>query len=189
MQGPTIYWGIRTLKDLEQCNGWMLQSVPVRKSGSATDPVEEESGKQHTEWRRCSGWAISGWTDRGETGCCSPEEAWGRWGWKALTNPLEGLGLCLLGHGSNPKFGRRTETHKVRCTDYPLGVCMDRTFPSWSSLYPMGADPGMLRQSVFRGSRCRVISTWFGQHLVPRLVWNRFFTCRWFLYQATFCVF
>lgn len=126
---------------------------------------------------------------RGETGCCSPEEAWGRWGWKALTNPLEGLGLCLLGHGSNPKFGRRTVTHKVRCTDYPLGVCMDRTFPSWSSLYPMGADQGMLRQSVFSGSRCRVISNWFGQHLVPRLVWNRFFTCRWFLYQATFCVF
>lgn len=42
---------------------------------------------------------------RGEIGCCSPEEAWGRWAWKALTNLLEGLGLWLLGDGATPSLG------------------------------------------------------------------------------------
>lgn len=85
----------------------MPQSVPVRKSGSATDPVEEESGKQHTEWRRHSGWAISGWTEQGRNRLLLTRGGLGQVGLEGLDQPLEGLGLCLLGHGSNPKFGRR----------------------------------------------------------------------------------
>lgn len=155
------------------CNQYQLgsQEVPqslLKKSLESST----QSGEGILEGQSVDG------QSRGEIGCCSPEAAWGRWAWKALTNPLEGLGLCLLGDGSNPKFGRRKITHKVRGTEYPLGVCMDRTFPSWSSLYPMGADQGMLRQFVFRGSRSRPTNNWFGQYLVPGLVWNGFFSRR-----------
>ena len=176
-------------KRFQQCNGWMSQSVPVRKSGSATVSVEEESGKQHTERRRRSGGAISGWTEPGRNRLLLTRGGLGQVGLEGLNQPPGGAWPVAPGWWSNPKFRRGKITHKVRCTEYPLCVCMDRTFPSWSSLCPMGADQGMLRQFIFRGSRSRPTSNWFGQHLVPGLVWNGFFSCRWFLYQATFCVF
>ena len=152
--------------------------VPVRKSGSTTVPVEEESGKQHTERRRHSGGAISGWTEPGRNRLLLTRGGLGQMGLEGLDQPPGGAWPLSPGDGSNPKFGRRKITHKVRGTEYPLGVCMDRTFPSWSSLYPMGADQGMLRQFVFRGSRSRPTNNWFGQYLVPGLVWNGFFSRR-----------
>lgn len=63
------------------------QSIPVRKSGSDTVPVQEESGKQETEWRRRSGWAISGWTELGRNRLLLTREGLGQVGLVGLDQP------------------------------------------------------------------------------------------------------
>ena len=80
----------RDTKRFQQCNGWMLQSVPVRKSGSTTVPVEEESGKQHTERRRHSGGAISGWTEPGRNRLLLTRGGLGQMGLEGLDQPPGG---------------------------------------------------------------------------------------------------
>lgn len=66
-----------------------------------------------------------------------------------LTNPWRALASVYWVMGTAPSLGGERLIHKVRCTEYPLGV-YGQNFSFWSSLYPMGADQGMLRQSVFR---------------------------------------
>lgn len=79
------------------------QSVPVRKSGSATVPVQEESGKQETEWRRRSGWAISGWTELGRNRLLLTRGGLGQVGLEGLDQPPGGAWPLSPGSWEQPQ--------------------------------------------------------------------------------------
>lgn len=102
---------------------------------------------------------------------------------------------------NNFRFGKKKVTHEVRCAEYAWSVCMrtELTAPTWATSLHGSRQRTHRPWSESQDTRPRAPRSmpstlyahpnwaWSASHL--RWVWSRFFSCRLFLYQATFCIF